>query len=326
VALLGVRREPGWSMVVYVISRLLHAVLVLFGVVSVTFLLLHVAGDPLAGLIPPGAPPEVEAQIRQAYGLDRPVAAQYVDIVGGAMRGDFGESWRQKRPALTAVLERLPVTLTLTAVAITLAVVVGGTLGLVSAANPGSPWDAVARSSALLGQAVPAFWLGTMLILVFAVDLKWLPSSGIDTPAGFVLPALALAAFPAATLTRLLRASLLEVMSADYVRTARAKGLRDRSVLAGHALRNAALPALAYTGLQIGFLIGGAVIVEGVFALPGVGGLALEAVLTRDLPLVQAFVWTVAALILLVNLMVGGLALLLDPRLRRDQRESGVGF
>ncbi|MDF2758747.1 MAG: binding-protein-dependent transport system inner rane component [Thermomicrobiales bacterium] len=305
-------------MVGFLINRLLHAVAVLFGVVSVTFALLHVAGDPLAGLIPPGAAPEVESQIRVAYGLDRPLAEQYLDFVGRAMRGDFGDSWRQGRPALGAVLERLPATLWLTVVATTLAVATGSSLGVISAARPGSVWDIVARMTALLGQAVPAFWLGTMLILLFAVDLQWLPSSGLEGPGGVILPALSLAAFPAATLTRLLRASMIETLGADYIRTARAKGLSRSRILIGHALRNAALPALAFTGLQVGFLLGGAVIVEGVFAYPGIGGLALDAVAARDIPLVEAFVWVVAVMILVVNILTGALTAVLDPRLRED--------
>lgn len=305
-------------MVGFLINRLLHAVAVLFGVVSVTFALLHLAGDPLAGLIPPGATPEVESQIRAAYGLDRPLPEQYLDFMGRAMRGDFGDSWRQGRPALEAVLERLPATLWLTAVATTLAVAVGAFLGVISAARPGSLWDIVARSTALLGQAVPAFWLGTMLILLFAVAWQWLPSSGLDGPGGVILPALSLAAYPAATLTRLLRASMIETLGADFIRTARAKGLSRSRILIGHALRNAALPALAFTGLQVGFLLGGAVIVEGVFAYPGIGGLALDAVTARDIPLVEAFVWVVAVMILVVNILTGALATLLDPRLRED--------
>ena len=305
-------------MVGFLINRLIHAVAVLFGVVSLTFVLLHLAGDPLAGLIPPGASPEVANQIRAAYGLDRPLPEQYVDFVGRAMRGDFGESWRQGRSALAAVLERLPATLALTLAATLLAVGVGCVLGVVAAAWPGSAWDVVARLTALLGQAVPAFWLGTMLIVLFAVDLRWLPSSGLDGASGVILPALSLAAYPAATLTRLLRASMLEILGADYIRSARAKGLSRSRILIRHALRNAALPALAFTGLQIGFLVGGAVIVEGVFAYPGIGGLALDAVASRDIPLVEAFVWVVALLILIVNTLTGVLATLLDPRLRED--------
>ncbi len=299
----------------FFLNRLLHAVAVLFGVVSVTFLLLHLGGDPLAGLVPPGSSPEVEAQLRQVYGLDRPLPEQYVTFVGRAMVGDFGESWRQGRPALSAVLERLPATILLTLTATALSTVVGCTLGVLAAGHERSAWDWLARTVALVGQAIPAFWLGTMLILVFAVRLHWLPASGMTGPAGVLLPALALAAYPAATLTRLVRASMIENLRADYVRTARAKGLPEHVVLREHALRNAALPALAYTGLQAGFLLGGAVIVEGVFAYPGIGSLALDAVFTRDVPLVEAFVWTVAILILVVNTGTALVAAVIDPRL-----------
>jgi peptide/nickel transport system permease protein len=306
-----------------VIGRLVSAVAVLFGVVSVTFALLHFAGDPLAGLIPPGAVPDVEAGIRHAYGLDRPVVEQYVDFLPRAMRGDFGESWRQRRPALTAVLERLPATLAVTAVAIALALTIGGLLGLASAVSPGSGWTVAAVATSLLGQAIPAFWMGTMLILVFAVQLRWLPSSGLTGPAGVVLPALSLAAFPAAALTRLLRAAMHETLTADYMRTARAKGLTRRQAVLGHGLRNAALPALAFTGVQAGFLLGGAVIVEGVFAYPGVGTLALDAVSTRDIPLVGAFVWVMAVCVLGINFITSALAGFLDPRLRDLASKAG---
>ena len=299
----------------FFLNRLLHAVAVLFGVVSVTFLLLHLGGDPLAGLVPPGASPEVEARLRQAYGLDRPLPEQYLTFAGRAMVGDFGESWRQGRPALAAVLERLPATVMLTLAATAISTVVGCTLGVFAAAHEGSAWDWLARMVALLGQAVPAFWLGTMLILLFAVRLNWLPASGMTGATGVLLPALALAAYPAATLTRLVRASMIENLRADYVRTARAKGLPERVVMREHALRNAALPALAYTGLQAGFLLGGAVIVEGVFAYPGIGSLALDAVFTRDIPLVEAFVWTVAIMILVVNTGTALIAAVIDPRL-----------
>ena len=299
----------------FILNRILQAAAVLFGVVSLTFLLLHLGGDPLAGLVPPGASPEVEAQLRHAYGLDRSLPEQYVAFVGRAMVGDFGESWRQGRPALTAVLERLPATIKLTLAATALSTVVGCTLGVLAAGHEGSGWDWLARTLAILGQAIPAFWLGTMLILVFAVRLHWLPASGMTGPAGVLLPALALAAYPAATLTRLVRASMIDNLQADYVRTARAKGLPERIVMRDHALRNAALPALAYTGLQAGFLLGGAVIVEGVFAYPGIGSLALDAVFTRDVPLVEAFVWTVAILILAVNTGTAFIAATIDPRL-----------
>jgi peptide/nickel transport system permease protein len=167
-----------------------------------------------------------------------------------------------------------------------------------------------------LGQAVPSFWLGTLLILLFAVELRWLPSSGLSGPAAVILPALALAAYPAAALTRLFRATLSETMSADFIRTARAKGLTRAQIMRGHALPNAVLPALAFTGVQAGFLLGGAVIVEGVFAYPGVGSLALDAVSTRDIPLVEAFVWVIAICVITINLVTSVLAAMLDPRLR----------
>ncbi len=310
-------------MIAFLINRVLHVLVVLFGVVSLTFVLMHLAGDPLAGLIPPGATPEVESQIRHVYGLDRPLPNQYVDFVGHAMRGDFGDSWRQGRPALDAVLERLPATVALTALAMALAVAWGCALGVAAAANPGSTWDIVVRLTALAGQAIPAFWLGTMLILFFAVDLHWLPSSGLEGPSGVIMPALALAAYPGATLTRLLRAAMIETLGADYIRTARAKGLPRRGIVIGHALRNAALPALAFAGLQAGFLLGGAVIVESVFAYPGIGGLALDAVAARDIPLVEAFVWVVALLILTINALSAFIATLLDPRLREDSHLLG---
>ena len=310
-------------MIGYVLNRMLQALAVLFGVVSVTFVLMHLAGDPVAGLIPPGASPEIQAQIRAAHGLDQPLPTQYLRFIAGAMRGNFGDSWRQDRPALQVVLERLPTTLALSTAAIGLAALTGCALGVIAADRLGSPWDALARLLALVGQVIPAFWLGTMLILFFAVELRWAPSSGLNEPAGIVLPAIALAAYPAATLTRLVRVSVLEALSADYIRTARAKGLSRREILIGHALRNAALPALAFAGLQAGFLLGGAVIVEGVFALPGIGGLALDAAFTRDIPLVEAFVWTVAMLILGTNLATGLLAAAIDPRLREGGRQSG---
>ncbi|MFN8590857.1 MAG: ABC transporter permease [Thermomicrobiales bacterium] len=307
----------------FLVARVAHATAVLIGVLSLTFMLLHVAGDPLAGLIPPGASPEVEAHIRHGYGLDRPILVQYLDFLSRGLRADFGDSWRQGRSALDAVLERLPVTLALAGGAVTLAAVVGVGLGVLAAAEPGSVWDVIARLTGLLGQAIPAFWLGTMLILLFAVNRAWLPSSGLAGPSSLVLPALTLAAYPAATMTRLIRAAMGEALVADYSRTARAKGLPRRQILLGHALRNAALLALSFAGLQAGFLIGGAVIVESVFALPGVGALALDAVLFRDLPLVQAFVWAVAVLILVINLVTDTLAYLLDPRLRETGLLAG---
>jgi len=303
-------------MVRFVASKVLSALAVLVGVATLTFGLVHLGGDPLAGLVPPGSSPAQTAALRRHYGLDRPLIAQYVSYVGRAAHGDFGTSWRQGRPALAAVLERLPATLALTGAAVAVATVVGMALGLASGTRPGGAIGAAVTGVALVGQAVPAFWLGTTLILVFAVRLGWLPPSGADGPRALILPAITLAAQPAATIARLLRASLTETLRQDYVRTARGKGLAPGAVARGHALRNALLPVLAYVGVQIGFLLGGAVVVESVFAYPGVGRLALGAVADRDLPLIQAFVVTLAALIVALNLGIDVLARWLDPRLR----------
>ncbi len=309
----------------FLAGRLLSTIAVLLGVTTLTFGLLHLSGDPLAGLVPPGAPPEQLAATRQRLGLDRPIPVQYARFVTRAARGDLGQSWSQRRPALTAVLDRLPATLVLAVSAIALAVLVGVPLGIAAGVRPRGIVDAMATGLALLGQAVPGFWLGTILILFFAVRLRWLPPSGLDGPRSLLLPAVTLAAYPAATIARLLRASLIEAMSRDYVRTARGKGLSAWAVVRGHALRNAALPTLTFVGLQVGFLLGGAVVVEAVFAYPGVGRLTLQAVGDRDLPLVQAFVLVLAVLILLVNLAVDLLARWLDPRIGDSASPSGGG-
>ncbi|HEU5432430.1 MAG TPA: ABC transporter permease [Thermomicrobiales bacterium] len=305
-------------MVRFIVGRIAYAALVLFGVTTLVFALIHLSGDPLAGLVPPGSSPAQLARLRVAYGLDRPLPAQYVAFLGRAIHGDFGESWRQGRPALTVVLERLPATLALAASATALASVVGVGLGVAAGWRASAATDLAARSLALAGQAIPGFWLGTILIVIFAVRLQWLPSSGLEGPASLVLPAATLAAFPAAALTRLVRAGLRETRRADWLRTARAKGLPEEAVLFGHALRNAMLPALAFVGVQAGYLLGGAVVVESVFAYPGVGLLALNAVADRDLPIVEAFVAVVAVAIVAVEILVEVAARLLDPRLRAE--------
>ncbi len=309
----------------FLFMRLVHAIAVMFGVASLVFALLHVSGDPLSGLVPPGSSPEQEEILRQRYGLDASIGEQYVRFLRRVVTGDFGESWAERRPALDAVVERLPATLSLAGLALALALAVGIPLGMAAGARPGGVIDVLATGFALLGQAVPGFWLGTLLIIVFAVRLRWLPSSGGDGAEALVLPAVTLAAYPAATIARLLRASLIETLRRDYIRTAAGKGLRRGTVVRRHALKNAALPTLAFVGLQAGFLLGGAVVVEAVFAYPGVGRLAIEAASDRDIPLVQAFVVVLAAMIVGVNLTVDLLARWFDPRIRFERR-GGLGF
>jgi len=305
-------------MIRFVAGRLCYAGLVLLGVMTLIFGLVHLAGDPLAGLLPPGSSPAQQAAIRHHYGLDQSLASQFGTFLGRAVRGDFGESWRQNQPALAAVLDRLPATMALAATAITIALVVGLGLGVTAGTPAGRTVAPLTESLLVLGQALPGFWLGTMLILLFAVRLGWLPASGADGLTSLILPALTLAAYPAAMIARLLRGSLAETLQDDFVRTARGKGLSDRVVVIRHALRHALLPVLAFAGVQVAFLLGGAVVVEGVFAYPGIGWLALRAVADRDLPLIEAFTVVIAILILLVNVSVESCARWLDPRLRGD--------
>ncbi|MEA2596759.1 MAG: peptide/nickel transport system permease protein [Thermomicrobiales bacterium] len=316
-------RRTGTGMVGFLLQRIAYGLAVLFAVTSLVFGLLHLSGDPLAALVPPGSSPEQAERLRAHFGLDRPLPVQYATFVRNAVRGDFGESWRARRPAMATVLDRLPATLALTGAAVALALAVGVSLGIAAGSRPGGVVDLAATALALGGQAVPGFWLGTILILFFAVRLQWLPSSGGEGARAVVLPAVTLAAYPAATIARLLRSSLIETLSGDYIRTARGKGLSTWAVVRGHALRNAALPTLAFVGLQVGFLLGGAVVVEGVFAYPGVGQLALQAVANRDLPVVQAFVVVVATLIVVVGFAVDVLARWIDPRLRSADAASG---
>jgi peptide/nickel transport system permease protein len=249
-------------------------------------------------------------------GLDRPVPVQYIDFLGRALRGDFGESFRHHEPAMGLVLERIPATLRLSAVAVAFALVIAMPLGVLAALNHRRPLDAVCRVLTLLGQSVPSFWLAIVLILVFAVYLHWLPSSGADGWQSLLLPGLTLGAASAATLARLLRSSLLDVLTQDYIRTAYAKGLSRRAMVVHHALRNAALPVLSYLALQVVFVLSNAVVVESIFAYPGMGRLAVEAIATRDVPVIQAFVTVAAVIVVFVNIGVDLAYVRLDPRIR----------
>lgn len=289
------------------------------------FNLIHLSGDPLAGFLPPGSSPETVAALRQELGLDRPFVVQLVDHVGRSLRGDFGTSWRTGQPALAVIVERLPATLGLMSAALLITVVVGGGLGLAAARWDGRWPGYFFNGFALTGQAIPTFWLGTLMILLFAVRWRLLPASGGEGLRAVVLPALTLAAFPVSLVARLLRAELLVAARQPFASVAAGKGLPVRAVWLRHVLPNAALPALAYIGVQAGFLIGGAVVVESVFAWPGVGQLALQATTERDVPVVHAFVVVVAVLVGFVSLLVDGLAAVLDPRLRVSFGRPGYG-
>jgi peptide/nickel transport system permease protein len=300
----------------YLFQRLVQGVLVLLGVTTIVFALTFVAGDPASTLAPlDTTPAELEA-FRHNMGLDRPVPVQYVDFLAHAVRGDFGMSYSSHEPAMGVVLERLPATLRLAGAAVLFALVVAIPLGLLAAMNHDSWIDSAARFFAFLGQSIPVFLLGMVLILVFAVGLRWLPSSGGESWKSLILPAISVGAFSAAVLARLLRSSLLEVLSQEYIRTAYAKGLRGRTVVVRHALRNAALPFVTMLGLQVGFLLSGAVVAETIFAYPGMGRLAVEAISRKDVPVIQSFVTIAAVIVIAANLFVDLLYTRIDPRIR----------
>jgi peptide/nickel transport system permease protein len=303
-------------MFVYLRNRLIQGGIVLLGVSLIVFGLSYLGGDPAAALLPLNTPPEDVEAFRRAAGFDQPLPMQYAHFLGRALTGDFGQSLRYREPAMPLVLERLPLTFTLALLGLGVALLIAVPLGIISATRPHSAADAAARGLLLLGQSLPGFWLATFLILVFAVALRWLPPSGIDDPGGLILPSVTIGALPASSIGRLLRARLREVLSADYIRTAYGKGLRDRAVLWRHAARNVLIPVITIIALQLGTLLGGAVIAEAVFALPGMGRLALQAITARDVPLIQAFVFVSASFVVLINLALDLAYTWLDPRIR----------
>ena len=301
---------------IYLVQRLLQGVLVLVGVTTIVFALTFLSGDPAATLAPLNTTAEELALFRHRMGLDRPIPVQYVDFLAHAVQGDFGSSFRYHQPAMGVVLERAPATLSLTAVAVLFSLVVSVPLGIIAALQRDRTLDAVARITAAVGQSVPGFLLGSVLILVFAVDLRVLPSSGASGWQSLVLPGVTIGGSSAAVLVRLLRSGLLEALDQDHIRTAHAKGLRQRAVVLHHALRNAALPFTTVLGLQVAFLLSGAVVAETIFSYPGMGRLAVEAISNKDIPVIQSFVAVTAAIVVIVGLLVDLAYRQLDPRIR----------
>ncbi len=302
----------------YLLGRLLHSAIVVLLVSMVVFGLVHLSGDPVALLVDLDATAEDIALLRQSLGFDRPLPVQYLSFLQKAVTGDFGRSLRHQLPAMELVVERLPATLWLTFAGLAISLLIALPVGFVGAVKRGTVWDRAGMILALAGQSMPSFAWGILLIIVFAVQLKWLPASGGGTWRHLVLPALTVGAFGAALTTRVLRSTLLEVLRKDFVRTARAKGLGERIILLKHVLKNAALPVITLVGLQMGDLIGGSVITETVFSYPGMGLLAVQAIRNRDIAVVQAFVAVVATTILLINLAVDLLYALIDPRVRYE--------
>jgi ABC-type dipeptide/oligopeptide/nickel transport system permease component len=300
----------------YIARRAVHGVIVLFGVSMIVFLLMHLSGDPVAVLLPLDTPPEQVEAFRHEMGFDRPLPVQYVMFLSRAVRGDFGHSYHYRTDAMTIVLKRMPATLKLTSAALLVALIVAIPAGILSAVRRGKISDVIIRISVLLGQAVPGFWLALVLIIIFGVRLRWLPVSGAEGWKSLILPAFVTGSFSMATITRLLRCNLLETLSQNYIQTARSKGLSERIVTTRHALRNAAIPVVTVIGVQMGWLLGGAVIAEVVFAYPGMGRLAVTAISYRDVPVIQSFVTVMALIIVTINLGVDILYSWLDPRIR----------
>jgi peptide/nickel transport system permease protein len=300
----------------YVIRQIITTLIVIVGVSTVVFFAVRLSGDPAALLAPQGATAEDIRELRRRLGLEDPLPQQYLNFATRALVGDFGTSVRYQQPASELVLAALPITLTLTVAALALALLVAIPAGIISAIKRDSLFDAAAMLITLIGQAMPVFWLGILFILVFAVRLKVLPTGGWGSPNQVVLPALALGAYSMARISRLVRSGMLEVLSQDYVRTARAKGLRERSVILLHALKNAQIPVITVVGLEFSVLMGGAVITETIFSIPGLGRLAVSSVATRDYAVVQAAVFVAAVVVTLVNFVVDLLYAALDPRIR----------
>jgi peptide/nickel transport system permease protein len=302
----------------FLARRLLQSLIVLLGVSFVVFFILFLTGDPALVLLPPEATAEDIRLFREKMGFNDPFLVQYGRFLAGALRGNFGESIRHGEPAFTLVVERMPATFQLAGAALLIALCLAIPAGIVSAVRRNSILDYVSTVVALLGQSMPTFWLGIMLILLFSVQLQLLPSSGRGDLRHLVLPAVTLGLFTTARITRLTRSGMLEVLSQDYIRTARAKGVSDPPVVWKHALKNAAIPIVTIVGIELGTLLGGSVITETIFAWPGVGRLLIQSINFRDYPLVQGCILLIAVTYVAMNLLTDLTYGLLDPRIRYE--------
>ncbi|TQR14637.1 ABC transporter permease [Psychrobacillus soli] len=300
----------------YLFMRLLQIPPVLFIVTIMIFVLVYIAGDPVATMLPADASPEEIAQFRHALGFDQPFYVQFGNYILDLIRGDFGESYQYGTSALGLVLERLPATLELATASMVIAILIAIPLGIISAVKPNTVIDFFATSFSVLGKAIPNFWLGIMLILVFSVTLKVLPVSGTGSYAHIVLPAITLGTAMSAEITRLVRSSMLEILHQDYIRTARSKGLKYSAVVIKHAFKNSLVPVITITFLQAAALVGGSLITEMIFAWPGLGQLIIQAVYAKDLPIIQAAVFVTASMIIFINILTDIMYRVLDPRIK----------
>jgi len=303
-------------MLIYTLKRLGLAVLVMLTASLISFMLTRVSGDPAIALAGEGASGAEIESVRHQYGFDRPLAVQYAEWIGRAVRGDLGESPYLNQPVSKMIRERIGVTMTLGICSLIFAVIVAIPLGILAAIRPNTWIDRIALTLSVLGQAMPSFWFGLIMIIFFGVMLRWLPISGSDTPRHFVMPIIALGYYATPAFMRLTRSGMLEVLASDHIRTARAKGLRWGKILFKHALRNAIIPVVALAAVQLGFMLGGSFIIESVFALHGIGYLALVSISRSDLPVVQALVLLLAAIYVVLTFIGDILNAFIDPRIR----------
>ena len=300
----------------YIASRFAQSIIVLIGVSAIVFFALFLTGDPAVLMMPPDASHQEIDAFRESMGFNDPLIVQYGRYLWRALQGDFGKSLRYHESTVSLVAQRLPATALLALSALAWSTIIGGLAGIVGALKRGGIIDFSVRMFALLGQAIPVFWLGLILILFFAVRLAWFPTGGYGTFGQLILPSISLGAYYMSSMTRLGRASLIDVMSKDYILTARGKGLSEQTVVMKHGYRNALIPLVTVLALHLGQLLGGAVITELIFSWPGVGRLAIQAIYNRDFPLVQTIVLLSSSVFVFVNLLVDVIYVILDPRIR----------
>ncbi|ACS84991.1 ABC transporter permease [Musicola paradisiaca] len=300
----------------YILSRIGQAVLVMFGVSLLIFYSLHLTGDPAAVMMPPGSSQQEIDVFRHSMGFDQPLLQQYGHYLGNVLRGDLGASLRYEQPVVSLIAARIPATLLLAVAALVWSTAAGLLLGIISAVRRDSVWDLLARLLAFSGQAIPVFWLGLLLIILFSLNLHWLPSGGYGSASQLLMPAVSLGAYYMSAIARLVRASLIDVLQQEYIRTAQAKGLSQTRILFLHALRNALIPVVTVQGMYFASLLGGALVTEIIFAWPGIGRLAVQAIQNRDFPLVQAIVLLAALVFVVINLLIDLLYVVLNPRIK----------
>ncbi len=300
----------------HIFRRLLHGLVSILGASVIIFVISRLSGDPVTLMLPPDAPPESIEALRAHLRLDQPLVMQYLYFLGHALLGDFGNSYRWQVPALQLILERLPATIELAIAALGFSVAIAVPFGVLSAVHRGRWFDRFGKAFAMLGQAMPNFWIGLLLILLFAVQLQWLPAFGRETAASLVLPAIALGWYPVAAQTRVVRSAMLDALDSDYLRMGRSLGIPERVLVWKYALRNAAVPLVTILGVYFAAMLGGAFVVEVIFAWPGVGRTVVEAVFARDFPVVQAGVLLTSVLFVVSNLLVDISYGLIDPRIR----------